>query len=226
MAEVEGEERLQVVGIGGSQGGEILGTNRALSSDRGGPLDERLLMDPQPDVREHPRPPAVTIAEGVDLHGPVMDEDGLLKEIGQIRLPAVDVVAELGEVFGDVAWIAADREMDGADPPRPRPDLTEHLGMQPQHPPESKRGDSTGWLRYEVADHGMADILCLDDRQLRSGADMPFPQSIEICQRRLPIGSHRSLCPERLAACGMQFVTGAIDHRVELGLREPLALER
>lgn len=54
---------------------------------------------------------------------------------------------------------------------------------------------------------------------------MPFPQSIEICQRRLPIGSHRSLCPERLAACGMQFVTGAIDHRVELGLREPLALE-
>jgi hypothetical protein len=67
--------------------------------------------DPQPDVREHPRPAAVAIAEWVDLNCSMMDENRLLEDVGQVGLATPNVVAQLGQVFADVAGIAAHRSI-------------------------------------------------------------------------------------------------------------------
>lgn len=162
----------------------------------------------------------------MDLHCPVMDENGLLEHVGNQAFPAADVIAELGKVLSDMSWVAAERQMNVANPARPRPDIAKHLCVEPQQPSEIEGRNLSGRCGHEVTDDHPPDILRLGYGQLGACPDRPFPQPVEISQRCFPVGGHGSVCPKGLAARSLEFAIRAIDHRVDLELRKTLSLER
>lgn len=226
VAGVERQKRLDVVGVGSAEAGEVFRTDRTLGDDRCWPFHDRAVVDPQPDVRQHPGPAAVSVAEGVNLHRSVVNQDSLFEDVGHVRLPPSDVVAQLGQVLANVAGGASWRQRPVSNLARPRPDVAKHLAVEPEHPAEIVRGNFAGWNTDEIANNGPSDVLRLSKGKLSAGANMPLSQAIKISERRFAVSGHYSISPQRLAAGCLQFTGGAIDHGIELVPRKTLSLER
>lgn len=204
------------MGVSGAEAGKVFRPDRTLGNDRRGPFDEWAVVHTQPDVGQHPGPTAIAVAERVNLHRSVVDENGLFEDIGHVLLPASNVVAQLGQVFTDVCRITSQRQRLVANLARPRPDISEHLTVEPEHPAEVEGGDLAGRRGEEIPKDSPPDILRLGDGELGSGTNVTLSQAVEIGERRFAVGGHCSISPQHLAAGRLQFALCAFDHCFEL----------
>ena len=127
------DERREVVLVGGFDRNKVFLPNRTEARNRiFRPADKLIFSLLQPDIREHPRPPAISVFKWMDMDGPVMESDRLLNPAEFV--PIGKVREELGELVVDLIPGDSNRLVCAANPPRPSPDIFKHFPMKVERP--------------------------------------------------------------------------------------------
>ena len=142
VAPVKLGERSEIELVGFPDGLQVFAADRAGIADGVlGPEDDGASPLLEPDVREQPGPAAVAVLKWMNLHGPVMEPNGLVEQgVTGRRLLRPQILNHLEESNLDLRGADADRQFARSEPAGPAPNVAEHLAMESLDPLEIERG--------------------------------------------------------------------------------------
>ncbi len=178
---VEYERWLFVASIGRPDCCEIFLPNHALRSDRLlGPLNDRVPVPLEPDVREHAGPATVAIEKRMNPHRPVMQPHRLVQKGVLPHFPEDEIFKKSLELHRNLVPITAEVQVCLPEFTGPFTYISKHLTVQPLRPRQMKGRRALGGLRRQVLHHDLANVLGFCLVQLRTGVDVFSLQSRSI----------------------------------------------